>query len=73
MSIYAILDTQTNQFVSYNSKCAWSKAGNAKNAFAMHSGSRYAPHGARPYFDEQDRYVIVELSEYYFMYKQLEK
>ncbi len=69
--IYAILDTETELFVTYNSKCAWSKAGNAKNAFSQHQP--YDKDWKRLKFEEQTRYKIVELTEYYWMYKGLQE
>jgi len=68
--IFAILDSETNTFISYNSKCAWSKAGNAKNAFSQHAP--YDKGWNRLKFDEQTRFVIVELTEPYFRLKGLE-
>jgi hypothetical protein len=73
-SIYGILDTETNEFVSYNSKCAWSKVGNAKNAFNLHTGATHSWYNPpRPKFDEQTRYVIVDLTEAYFRLEGLMK
>jgi hypothetical protein len=61
--IFGILDTTTNEFVSYNSKCAWTKVGNAKNAWAnAHNG--YGREFTR--FDEQERCKIVDLTEAYY-------
>ena len=68
--IYAIRNKQTKEFVSFNSKCAWSKAGNAKNAWAAANkvyGKVFVP------FDEQDTHEIVELTEVVFMYEGLYK
>jgi hypothetical protein len=73
--IFGILDTETNEFVSYNSKCAWSKIGNAKNAFALHGNvyDKFAGCFVKPYFDDQTRYVIVDLTETYYRLEGLEK
>ncbi len=62
--IYAILDTSTNEFVSFNSKCAWSKAGNAKNAFGCHMPRDRNYEQQR--FDEQERHKLIELTEYFY-------
>ena len=53
--IYAIVDTETNEFVTINNKAAWTKVGNAKNAWnRQHS----------ILFGEQTRYIIkaIELT-----------
>lgn len=52
--IYTIVDTETNEFVSINNKAAWTKVGNAKNAWNM--AFRWLPE--RSSFGEQTRYVI---------------
>jgi hypothetical protein len=72
-NIYGILDTETNEFVSYNSKCAWSKVGNAKNAFALHSDiyDKFAEQFVKVKFDDQSRFVIVDLTEAYFRLDEL--
>lgn len=70
--IYAILDTETDQFVKMTSgKVAWLTTGAAKNAFLLHMVS-YDKKWKKPKFEEQTRYEIVELTEYYHMYKGLE-
>ena len=69
--IYVILDTETDQFMSFGSKCAWLKEGFAKAAFQCHY-VKYDKNWKKPKFEEQSRFVVVDLSEYYFMYKQLE-
>jgi len=63
--IFAIRNKESGEFVSYNSKCAWAKGGNAKNAFALHHS------WPRTLWDEQDTHELVELTEYYHMYKDL--
>jgi hypothetical protein len=67
-SIYGILDTETNQFVSYGAKIAWNALRNAKNAYNYHRN-----YGDNKRFDEQTRYVIVDLTEAYFRLEGLEK
>ena len=62
--IYAIRSKLTGDFVGYNSKCAWAKAGNAKNAFALH-------HRPSMKWDEQDEFELVELTEYVAKYEGL--
>ena len=52
--IYTIIDTETNEFVAINSKAAWTKAGNAKNAW--NAAFRWAL--PEPYFNDQSRYII---------------
>jgi hypothetical protein len=60
--IYAIIDTETNEFIAYNSKCAWTKPGNAKNAWA-NANNGYGREFVR--FDDQIRYQLVDLTEVY--------
>jgi hypothetical protein len=67
-AIYAILDTQTNQFISYGAKIAWNAARNAKNAYNYHRD-----YGDPQRFDEQTRYKLVELTEAYFRLEGLDK
>jgi hypothetical protein len=65
-SIYGILDTEINQFVTVASgKVAWPTARAAKSAYTCHMGPSWC-HKERPRFDEQTRYVIVDLTEAYF-------
>lgn len=64
--IFAIRDKETKEFLVFNSKCAWTKRGNAKNAWA--NAQRY---DSKVLFDEQDKYEIVELTEIVFMYEDL--
>lgn len=52
-TIYTIVDTETNEFVSINNKAAWTKAGNAKNAWNVASGWLN-----KSRFSEQSRYII---------------
>jgi hypothetical protein len=67
-AIYGILDTQTNQFISYGAKIAWSASRNAKNAYNYHRDYRDPKR-----FDEQTRYKLVELTEAYFRLEGLDK
>jgi hypothetical protein len=62
--IYAILDNEEGYFVSFGAKIAWARAANAKNAFNLHMRKR---------MDEQERYVVVELTEAYFRLEGLMK
>ncbi len=72
--VFAIYDTQENEFVTFNSRCAWSKMGTAKNAFTQNSHVWIADVGfVKTKYDEQTRYEIVELSEVFYQMKQLEK
>jgi hypothetical protein len=50
--IYVIVDTETNEFVTINHKAAWTKVGNAKNAW----NTQRFYHGTL--FGEQTRYVV---------------
>jgi len=66
--IYGILEKATNTFVGYNNRGAWTKAGNAKNAWVNannFSGKEFVG------FDEQGEYEVVELTEVYYMYEGL--
>lgn len=69
--IYAIRNKSSGEFVSYNSKCAWSKAGSAKNAFNLHGS--WQRNGKRVRFDEQNALEIIELTEYVWKYEELGK
>lgn len=66
--IIAIRCKATDTFIVYNSKCAWTKVGNAKNAWA--NANRY--HSVVK-FDEQDEYELVDLTEAYYRLEGLEK
>lgn len=71
--VFAILDTEENKFTSFNSRCAWSKMGTAKNAFTHNNQYWDGDKGfVRIKYDEQTRYKVVELTEYFYMYKDLE-
>lgn len=69
--IYAIRLKSTGEFQVYNGRCAWTKRGNAINAFNR----------ARPLFDnngfefyeENGVYEIIELTELVWMYEDLQK
>lgn len=66
--IFAIRNKETKEFLAYNSKCAWTKRGNAKNAWANannHYGKDFVS------FDEQSEYEIVDLTEIVYMYEDL--
>lgn len=51
--IYVIYDTKEDTFVSINYKAAWTKAGNAKNAFTK--AYRYA-------YSKQERYIVLPVT-----------
>ena len=68
--IYGILDTELNEFLSYNSKCGWTKVGNAKNAWTNANNGYGREHVS---FNEQTRYVVVDLTEAYFRLEDLKK
>lgn len=61
-AVYVIYDTEEKKFVTYNSKGAWVKSGNAKNAFNCHDLPRWQRNNNNiTKFDEQTRYKIVKL------------
>ena len=68
--IYSILDTETNQFCVFNSRNSWSALNALQSSF--HAGQKYRLPEEKVKWKEQTRWIAVELSEYYFMYKQLE-
>jgi len=63
-NLYAIYNTQTNQFLKFGSKIAWTNAGAAKNAYNLHEGNSWSKLGHK--FDEQSRYIVVTLDAEYF-------
>lgn len=72
--IYGIRNKKSGEFIQFNSKCAWSKIGNAKNAFNLHTGATHSYYNPpRPKFDEQDEFEIVDLTEAYYRLEGLEK
>ena len=68
--IYSILDTETNQFCVFNNRNSWSALNALQSSF--HAGQKYSRAPVIKW-KEQKRWIAVELSEYYFMYKSLEK
>lgn len=68
--IFAIRNKDTGEFLCYNSKCAWTKVGNAKNAWA-NANNGYGRDFVR--FDDQSDYEIVDLTEAYYRLEGLEK
>ncbi len=68
--IYAIMNKETGDFHTFNSRCAWTKVGNAKNAFDIDR-----PTLDRHTFDSYyyKMYEIVELTEAFYRLKGLEK
>lgn len=69
--IFAILDTETNEFRVFNSRNSWSALNALQSSF--HAGQKYWSVDRKVKWKEQTRYIAVELSDYYFMYKSLEK
>jgi hypothetical protein len=65
MKIYAVRNKETGEFLSYNGRVAWSKAGNAKRAFDLNRNCL-----DRKTFDSDYHklYDIVELTETYNKY-----
>lgn len=57
-SIFVIVDNATGEFVCFNSKAAWTKRGNAKNAYNCAQGWLT---GQR--FDDQNEYSVVEITK----------
>ena len=51
--IYVIVDTETNEFVTINNKAAWTRVGNAKNAWNANLSCLFEGR-----FNEQTRYVV---------------
>jgi len=68
--IIAIRCKATGEFIVYNSKCAWTKVGNAKNAWA--NANRYGAY-KDVRFDDQDEYELVNLTETYYRLEELDK
>lgn len=69
--IYAILNVHTEEFQTYNGRCAWTKAGNAKNAF-----DNNRPILDHRNFDDYEKggiYKIIELTEAYWRLEGLMK
>ena len=72
--IFAIRNKETGEFQAYNSRCAWTKAGNAKNAFAQRNKVWVNNVGfVTIKFDEQDTYELVNLTDVYYRLEGLEK
>lgn len=67
--IFAIRHKETKEFLVFNSKCAWTKRGNAKNAWANSMSIWQKPN----LFDDQDEYEIIDLTEIVWMYEDLQK
>ena len=68
--IIAIRCKATGEFVVYNSKCAWAKPGNAKNAWA-NANNGYGRDFVR--FDDQDTHELVDLTDAYYRLEGLDK
>ena len=68
--IYTILRTSDNEFQTYNGRCAWTKRGNAVNAFWQNEGVHFLKYFEE--YEEEGLYKIVELSEEYFRLQGLE-
>lgn len=62
--IFAIRHKETKEFIVFNSKCAWTTLGGAKNAFAMHR---------KVLFNNQADYEVIDLTEIVWMYEDLQK
>lgn len=64
--IFAIFDTEEQQFVQYKSKVAWASSGAAKAAWNLHDRTRnytYKEGWWKGIFDDQSRFVIKNLLE----------
>ena len=68
--IYAIRDKDTGEFKVYNGRCAWTKAGNAKNAFDKDRNCLDTLTFDTCYYKH---YEIVELTEVFYRLEGLEK
>lgn len=64
-TVFLIFDTEDGILWSHGPKAAWISTGAAKNAWNLCSKSYYDDKGDRikPKFDDQTRYVIVEIHE----------
>jgi hypothetical protein len=72
-SIYGILDTETNQFFTAASgNVAWPSILSAEASYIFYMKLRF-PKADFQEFNEQTRYVIVDLTEAYFRLEGLEK
>ena len=69
--IYAILDTSTNEFCSFNGRNSWSATNAMQSSF--HASQKYQKLADKVKWKEQTQYIAVELTEYYFNMKGLEK
>lgn len=66
--IFAILDTDTDSFCVFNGRNSWSALNALQSSF--HAAQKYRLLEDKMKWKEQTRYVAVELTEYYHMYKQ---
>lgn len=69
--IYAIRLVSTGEFQVYNGRCAWTKRGNAINAF-----NRARPmldFNTLEYYEDNGVYEIIEVTELYYRLQGLEK
>ncbi len=64
--VYAIRNIATGEFERVNNKTCWMSVAAAKSSF---SADYWANKGVK--FSEQNKYQIIELTEYYNMYKDL--
>lgn len=55
-TLFVIVDNETGQYVTANSRCAWISKHNALNAYYIDLGN----YGKNPY-EEQYRYEIVDI------------
>lgn len=70
--IYAIYNIEENTFLTFGSKVAWATIGAAKAAYYLHWGCKGKIIGTDHYFDDQTKYQIVELTEEFYRFKDLE-
>jgi hypothetical protein len=64
--VFAILDKEKDEFVTMPSgKCAWPSERAAKSAYTCHMGPNWH-YKDRQSYNEQERFVVVDLTEAYF-------
>lgn len=67
--VWVIRHKESGEFVRFNGHVSWSGKGFAKLSYGASAVPYQERKGA---WDRQDEYELVELTEYYNMYKRLE-
>jgi hypothetical protein len=62
--IYAILNKETGLFCEFNNRICWKALNSLQSSF--HAGQKYWAKDKQVKWKEQDKYVAVELTEYYY-------